>query len=96
MIQDPYGTLYRPPRRSPRLTSRTALTIDTLEKQETESMANDLEAKVWEALKAVRFPGMSRDIVSFGFVHDVKISGGGEVEVSLQMATHNPEAAAII
>ena len=40
-------------------------------------MANDLEAKVWEALKAVRFPGMSRDIVSFGFVHDVKVSGGG-------------------
>src|SRR5260370_3711029 len=56
-------------------------------------MANDVEAKVWEALKAVRFPGMSRDIVSFGFVHDVKVSDGGEVEVSLQMATHNPEAA---
>src|ERR1700680_887748 len=56
-------------------------------------MPNDLETKVWEALKAVRFPGMSRDIVSFGFVHDVKASEGGEVEVSLQMATHNPEAA---
>jgi ATP-binding protein involved in chromosome partitioning len=56
-------------------------------------MANELEAKVWEALKAVRFPGMSRDIVSFGFVHDVRVADGGEVEVSLQMATHNPEAA---
>jgi ATP-binding protein involved in chromosome partitioning len=56
-------------------------------------MANELEAKVWEALKAVRFPGMSRDIVSFGFVHEVKVADGGEVEVSLQMATHNPEAA---
>src|ERR1700732_2386629 len=62
-------------------------------RQDSETMANDLEAKGWEAVKAVRFPGMSRDIVSFGFVHDVKVSDGGEVEVSLQMATHNPEAA---
>ncbi|HVR07438.1 MAG TPA: Mrp/NBP35 family ATP-binding protein [Thermoanaerobaculia bacterium] len=53
---------------------------------------NDLEAKVWEALKGVRFPGMSRDIVSFGFVHHVQVSGS-EVAVGLQMATHNPEAA---
>lgn len=56
-------------------------------------MSDELEARVWEALKAVRFPGMSRDIVSFGFVHEVKVTGGGEVEVGLQMATHNPEAA---
>ncbi len=55
-------------------------------------MSDDLEAKVWEALKAVRFPGMSRDIVSFGFVHHVQVAGG-EVAVGLQMATHNPAAA---
>ena len=55
-------------------------------------MSNDLEAGVWEALKAVRFPGMSRDIVSFGFVHAVQVAGD-RVEVSLQMATHNPAAA---
>jgi len=54
-------------------------------------MANDLESTVWEALKAVKFPGMSRDIVSFGFVHQVK-AGAGAVTVDLQMSTHNPAA----
>ncbi|HVT57662.1 MAG TPA: Mrp/NBP35 family ATP-binding protein [Thermoanaerobaculia bacterium] len=54
-------------------------------------MATDLEAQVWEALKGVRFPGMSRDIVSFGFVHLVQ-ADGGHVLVGLQMATHNPAA----
>jgi ATP-binding protein involved in chromosome partitioning len=54
-------------------------------------MSNDLESKVWDALKTVKFPGMSRDIVSFGFVHQVKASAGS-VAVDLQMATHNPAA----
>jgi ATP-binding protein involved in chromosome partitioning len=56
-------------------------------------MTSDTETKVWDALKTVRFPGMSRDIVSFGFVHHVQVSGSGDVEVGLQMSTHNPEAA---
>jgi ATP-binding protein involved in chromosome partitioning len=55
-------------------------------------MANDTEASVWEALKGVRFAGMSRDIVSFGFVHHVTVSGA-DVEVELLMSTHNPAAA---
>jgi ATP-binding protein involved in chromosome partitioning len=55
-------------------------------------MANDLESKVWEALKGVRFPGMSRDVVSFGFVHQVKVSGGA-VAVELQISTQNQAAA---
>jgi ATP-binding protein involved in chromosome partitioning len=54
-------------------------------------MADDLESKVWDALKAVKFPGMSRDIVSFGFVQQVQASAGA-VAVDLQMATHNPAA----
>jgi ATP-binding protein involved in chromosome partitioning len=54
-------------------------------------MANDLESKVWDALKKVKFPGMSRDIVSFGFVHQVQAMDG-TVAVDLQMATHNPAA----
>jgi ATP-binding protein involved in chromosome partitioning len=54
-------------------------------------MANDFESRVWEALKTVKFPGMSRDIVSFGFVHTVKACAG-VVSVDLQMATHNPAA----
>jgi ATP-binding protein involved in chromosome partitioning len=56
-------------------------------------MANDLETKVWEALKGVRFPGMKRDVVSFGFVHQVKAEGG-LVAVDLKIGTQNPESAA--
>lgn len=54
-------------------------------------MANDLESAVWDALKTVKFPGMSRDVVSFGFVHQVKAVAGA-VAVDLQMSTHNPAA----
>ena len=54
-------------------------------------MAEDLEKSVWTALKTIKFPGMSRDIVSFGFVHQVK-AAAGSVAVELQMATHNPAA----
>jgi ATP-binding protein involved in chromosome partitioning len=54
-------------------------------------MEDEFESKVWDALKAVKFPGMSRDIVSFGFVHQVK-AVAGTVAVDLQMATHNPAA----
>ena len=32
--------------------------------------------QILEALKSVKFPGLSRDIVSFGFVHDVIVEGG--------------------
>ena len=55
-------------------------------------MANDLEGLVWDALKAVRYPGMSRDIVSFGFVRSVTVEGA-VATVALEMSTHNPEAA---
>jgi ATP-binding protein involved in chromosome partitioning len=54
-------------------------------------MANDFESSVWEVLKGVRFPGMSRDIVSFGFVQRVRACAGAVV-VDLQMATGNPAA----
>ena len=54
-------------------------------------MSTDFESAVWDALKTVKFPGMSRDIVSFGFVHQVQASAG-RVVVDLQMSTHNPAA----
>ncbi len=54
--------------------------------------SGDLEGEVWQALKGVRFPGMSRDIVSFGFVQQVRVDGS-QVEVGLLMSTHNPAAA---
>lgn len=55
-------------------------------------MSKDLEAQAWDALKTVRYPGMSRDIVSFGFVRQLEVSGS-TVSVELEMSTHNPEAA---
>lgn len=55
-------------------------------------MADDLERKVWDALRTVRYPGMSRDIVSFGFVREVAVDGA-TVRVALEMSTHNPENA---
>jgi ATP-binding protein involved in chromosome partitioning len=55
-------------------------------------MANDLESRVWDALRGVKFPGMSRDIVSFGFVQRVEVTGS-KARVELEMQTHNAQAA---
>jgi ATP-binding protein involved in chromosome partitioning len=52
----------------------------------------DLEGKIWDALRGIRYPGMSRDIVSFGFVKKVELDGKNAAVV-LEMSTHNPEAA---
>lgn len=41
---------------------------------------------VIELLKSVKFPGFSRDIVSFGMVKDVQVEGG-HVSVDLQIST---------
>ncbi len=44
---------------------------------------------VLEALKKVKFPGLSRDIVSFGFVRDVVVSGDA-VSFTVHFQTENP------
>ena len=56
-------------------------------------MANELEQRIWEALRVIRFPGMSRDIVSFGFVDRVAAGADGEAAVDLAIVTQNAEAA---
>ncbi len=58
-------------------------------------MSEKLEKRVWEELQQVRFPGMSRDIVSFGFVDRVAAGDDGIV-VELAIATHNRDAAAAV
>ncbi len=50
------------------------------------------EEKVLEVLKTVRFPGLSRDIVSFGFVKELAV-GGGNVSFRLEIMTESPKAA---
>ena len=47
---------------------------------------------VTQALKAVKYPGYSRDIVSFGIVKSIAIQGGA-VSVSLQITGGNPGVA---
>ena len=44
------------------------------------------------ALKAVKYPGYSRDIVSFGLVKEISIASG-TVGVSMQLTSPNPDAA---
>ncbi|HEX7652245.1 MAG TPA: Mrp/NBP35 family ATP-binding protein [Verrucomicrobiae bacterium] len=50
------------------------------------------QENILEALKAVKYPGFSRDIVSFGLVKEVKVSPG-VVSVAMQLTSPNPEAA---
>ena len=47
------------------------------------------QEQVLDALKKVKFPGLSRDIVSFGFVRDIVVDGGS-VAFTLQFQTENP------
>jgi ATP-binding protein involved in chromosome partitioning len=56
------------------------------------TLAEPTEEKVLEVLKTVRFPGLSRDIVSFGFVKDLAV-GGGNVSLRLEIMTESPAAA---
>jgi len=53
------------------------------------------EAQVREALKKVKFPGLTRDIVSFGFVKQVAVEGT-RVAVTIAMTSANPHAAGTV
>ena len=47
-----------------------------------------MEAEIVEALKSVKFPGLSRDIVSFGFVKQISIREG-HVDIRVEFQTEN-------
>src|SRR2546421_722504 len=47
------------------------------------------DGAIKDALKAVKYPGFSRDIVSFGLVKGIQIDGGA-VTVQLALATNEP------
>src|SRR6202011_3612836 len=53
------------------------------------------EAEITDALKTVRYPGFSRDIISFGLLKSVTIDNG-EVKVQLALATNDPNVPATI
>lgn len=51
--------------------------------------------QVMTVLAQVKYPGFSRDIVSFGLVKDVQVNAGA-VSVQIQLTSPNPEAARTI
>ncbi len=53
------------------------------------------EDEVTEALRAVKYPGFSRDIVSFGLIKSVQINKG-DLQVQLALATNDPNIPATI
>src|SRR6266536_1308366 len=53
------------------------------------------DEQIREALKSVKYPGFTRDIVSFGLVKSVNIDNG-EVKVQLAHATNDPNIPATI
>lgn len=48
------------------------------------------EDHIRTVLQTVKFPGFSRDIVSFGLVKSIAITGQNDVTVALQIATREP------
>jgi ATP-binding protein involved in chromosome partitioning len=50
------------------------------------------QEQIQNALKAVKYPGFSRDIVSFGLVKEISAANGA-VSVVMQLTSPNPEAA---
>ena len=50
------------------------------------------ENEILNALKEVKYPGYSRDIVSFGIVKDVAVANGA-VSVSIHLTSANAEVA---
>src|SRR5246127_41951 len=53
------------------------------------------EEQVKNALKAVKYPGFTRDIVSFGLVKSIQIDNG-DVKVQFALATNDPNVPATI
>ena len=53
------------------------------------------EEQIRDALRSVRYPGFSRDIVSFGLIKGIDISAG-EVKMQLALATNDPNVPATI
>src|SRR5580700_8336866 len=50
------------------------------------------QEEIQSALKSVKYPGYSRDIVSFGLVKEISAANGA-VSVVMQLTSPNPEAA---
>src|SRR5262249_52766998 len=72
--------LPRSTKANPRFTSRT---------RHVSSRMSISEEEIKNALKAVKYPGFTRDIVSFGLVKSIQIDNA-DVKVQLALATNDP------
>jgi len=55
-------------------------------------MSTPTQDEILNALRTVKYPGYSRDIVSFGLIKDLA-AGNGAISVTMQLTSNNPEAA---
>ena len=53
------------------------------------------EESIKEVLRGVKYPGYSRDVVSFGLLKNIQVQGGA-VKVTFQLTVNNPEVVAQI
>src|ERR1700753_3160797 len=53
-------------------------------------MANITESLIRERLSEVKYPGFSRDIVSFGLIKNIQVDGP-DVVVQMSLATNDPK-----
>jgi ATP-binding protein involved in chromosome partitioning len=51
------------------------------------------ESAIRSALAGVKYPGFSRDIVSFGLVKSIVVNGGGGVVIQMELTTSEPRVA---
>ncbi|MFU8848653.1 MAG: P-loop NTPase [Opitutales bacterium] len=47
--------------------------------------------RIKDALKQVKFPGFSRDIVSFGLVREIEVDGSGNAQIGIEITTGSEE-----
>lgn len=47
--------------------------------------------QIKDALKQVKFPGFSRDIVSFGLVREIEVDGSGTAQIGIEITTGSEE-----
>lgn len=53
------------------------------------------EEQIKDALRAVKYPGFSRDIVSFGLIKSIQVNNG-DLKIQLALATNDPNVPATI
>ena len=63
------------------------LALHCLVQRQTLNMLTEDDIK--QALRAVKYPGYSRDIVSFGLVKQIAAKDGA-ISVAMQLTTNNP------